>query len=54
MSPLELILKPLAAASDLVDGGGPFVFWIFICGTTLWTLVLERAWYFWRVLPRRS
>ena len=40
------------AVIDLVDQGGPFVFWIFACGVVMWTLVLERTWFFWRVLPR--
>ena len=39
---------------DLVDGGGPFVFWIFMNGVVLWTLVIERLWYFSRVLPRET
>jgi biopolymer transport protein ExbB len=34
-----------------VQGGGPFVFWIFLCGVLLWTLIIERYWYFARVLP---
>ena len=39
---------------ELVDGGGPYVFWIFLCGVVLWTLVIERYWYFRAVLPARS
>ena len=42
------------AVRHLIDEGGPFVFLIFICGVVLWTLVLERCWFFWRVLPRLS
>ena len=38
----------------LIDEGGPFVFWIFACGVVLWTLVLERCWFFMRVLPQLS
>jgi biopolymer transport protein ExbB len=30
------------------------VFWIFVCGVVLWTLVLERAWFFRKVLPVRA
>jgi biopolymer transport protein ExbB len=47
----EFLLKPVAAATDLVDGGGPFVFWIFTCGVIMWTLLIERFYYFKRVLP---
>lgn len=42
------------AVADLIDGGGPFVFWIFVCGVLMWTLVLERYWFFLRVLPRQA
>jgi biopolymer transport protein ExbB len=43
---------PVSAVSDLIDQGGPFVFWIFLCGFVMWTLAIERFWYFWRILPR--
>ena len=48
---LERLLWPVAAVSDLVAEGGPFVMWIFLCGVVMWTLVIERYWYFSRVLP---
>ena len=51
---LDLVARPFVAARELVDGGGPFVLWIYLCGVVLWTLVLERTWYFRRVLPDRS
>ncbi len=51
---LEWLLWPVAAVADLVDEGGPFVFWIFICGFVMWTLVIERLWYFSRVLPEQA
>jgi biopolymer transport protein ExbB len=41
-----------SSVQDLVDGGGPFVLAIFVCCVVLWTLVLERSWYFSRILPR--
>ena len=44
----------VGAVTDLVDAGGPFVFWIFACGVLMWTLVLERCWFFWRVLPKQA
>ena len=49
--PLATLFK---SVMELVDGGGPFVVWIYLCGVVMWTLVLERYWYFWRVLPRRA
>ena len=42
---------PLTAVRELVSGGGPFVMWIFLAGVLLWTLILERYWYFTQVLP---
>ena len=40
------------ALRDLIDGGGPFVLAIVLCCVAMWTLVIERTWYFARVLPR--
>ena len=51
---IDLLLSPYAALAEMREAGGPFVGWIFLCGLVLWTLVLERAWYFTRVLPRES
>jgi biopolymer transport protein ExbB len=51
---LERIVSPYTAVADLVDAGGPFVFWIFLCGLILWTLIIERIWYYWWILPRQA
>jgi biopolymer transport protein ExbB len=51
---LESVPNPYTAVLDLVDQGGPFVMWIFLSGVVMWTLVFERLWYFWRVLPNQS
>jgi biopolymer transport protein ExbB len=51
---LDSLLAPYTALENLVDGGGPFVFFIFISGVIMWTLVIERIWFFWRVLPVRT
>lgn len=48
---LEALPSGFGAVRDMVEGGGPFVGAIFLCCVTMWTLVLERAWYFWKVLP---
>jgi biopolymer transport protein ExbB len=50
----ELMLTPWQAVVDLIDGGGPFVAWIFLSCLVLWSLVIERWLYFARVLPRES
>lgn len=44
-------LPLVGAFLHLLADGGPFVGWIFASGVLLWTLVIERIWYFWRVLP---
>jgi biopolymer transport protein ExbB len=48
---LDSLISPYTAVRDLVDQGGPFVFLIFSSGVLMWTLVIERIWYFSRVLP---
>jgi biopolymer transport protein ExbB len=35
----------------MIRDGGPFVVLIFLCGVLMWTLVIERYWYFSRMLP---
>ena len=51
---LDWVFKPVAAVTDLVAEGGPYVMWIFVCGVIMWTLVGERSWYFLRVLPKEA
>jgi len=51
---LDWLQQPLIAVHELVSGGGPFVMWIFLAGVLLWTLVLERYWYFSQVLPEQT
>jgi biopolymer transport protein ExbB len=47
-------MVPTLAVRELIEGGGPFVAWIFLSCLLLWTLVIERYLYFSRVLPRES
>ena len=51
---LSAFLAPFGAVSELVSDGGPFVGLIFVCGLLMWTLVIERVWYFSRILPRQA
>jgi biopolymer transport protein ExbB len=48
---LRALSYPVTAVGDLIAGGGPWVVWIFASGVVLWTIVLERYWYFSRILP---
>ena len=50
---LEALWRPVGAVAELVSGGGPFVLWIFLCGVLMWTLIVERYWYFSRILPKQ-
>ena len=51
---VHLLLRPYVAVTDLVEGGGPFVTWIFLACVVLWTLIFERTLYFSRALPREA
>ncbi len=48
---LDKLLLPYQSMVNLVEGGGPYVFYIFCAGVIMWTLVFERIWYFSQVLP---
>jgi biopolymer transport protein ExbB len=50
----QILLWPTRSVAELVREGGPFVGCIFVCGFAMWTLVIERVWYFARVLPRHA
>ncbi len=39
---------------QLTNDGGPFVGWIFAACVLMWALIVERYWYFWRVLPKEA
>jgi biopolymer transport protein ExbB len=48
------LFQPYLAVTELVEGGGPFVVWIFLSCLVMWVLVFERWLYFSFVLPRES
>ena len=50
----DFLTAPYHIVGDMIEAGGPFVVWIFICGLLMWTLVIERYWYFSRILPREA
>jgi len=50
----EALRWPVEVMTDLAGQGGPWVVAIFACGFAMWALVIERAWYFSRVLPHQT
>ena len=44
----------IGAVRDLINDGGPFVLLIFSAGVLMWALIIERYWYFARVLPKQA
>jgi biopolymer transport protein ExbB len=51
---LEMLrsLTPWVAVQDLAVAGGPVVVWIMIGCLVMWAMIIERYWYFRRVLPK--
>src|SRR5262245_52828277 len=47
---LELLEAPYDALHDMRTLGGPVVNWIFLACVLMWSIVLERYWYFSRTL----
>lgn len=43
----------LAWLFDFLDRGGPVLYGILIVCVLLWTLILERLWFFYRTMPSR-
>jgi biopolymer transport protein ExbB len=51
---MNILLGPWHIVSDMIEKGGFFVIFIFLCGLLLWTFTIERFWYFSRVLPKEA
>lgn len=51
---LDFLFAPFNAVADLVAAGGPAVEWIFMASLLMWTLVVERYWFFKNELPRQA
>jgi biopolymer transport protein ExbB len=51
---LEALFAPFSAFHDMRELGGPVVDWIFIACVIMWTIVIERVWYFRSLLPREA
>ncbi len=50
----EFITAPFEALLDMRELGGPVVIWIFLACVLMWTIVLERYWFFSKVLPKQA
>src|SRR5882724_2402240 len=48
----EGLLSPFASVEEFIDAGGWVLPWIFLAGLIMWTLIIERYWFFFVVLPR--
>jgi biopolymer transport protein ExbB len=48
---LDLLLRPFASVSALIGAGGWVLPWIFATALIMWTLIIERWWYFRRIFP---
>lgn len=46
-------LPLVRGVASLVSDGGPFVLSIFSAGVLMWALILERYYFFWRLLPKQ-
>ena len=48
-----MVANPITAFQEMRVLGGSVVDWIFLTCLLLWLLVIERSWYFKKVLPRQ-
>ncbi|MDP9142052.1 MAG: MotA/TolQ/ExbB proton channel family protein [Pseudomonadota bacterium] len=48
------LLAPFASLADFFDAGGPVLIVIFFTALIMWTLIIERYWYFKRMFPREQ
>jgi len=47
------LAAPFESLDMMFDAGGPVLLWIFLAALVMWTLIVERAWFFAVELPRR-
>ena len=48
---LDTLFAPFNAVAEMRVLGGPVVDWIFISCILMWVIVIDRYWFFARVLP---
>ena len=51
---LDFLLAPFTAVADLVEAGGVAVEWIFLACLLMWTITIERWFYFRNQLPAEA
>ncbi|MFL6548666.1 MAG: MotA/TolQ/ExbB proton channel family protein [Povalibacter sp.] len=51
---LDVITAPFTAFHTMRELGGPIVNFIFLACVLMWTIVIERIWYFRTVLPKEA
>jgi len=51
---LEILSAPFDILVHMRHLGGPVVVWIFISCVLMWTIVIERIWFFRKVLPQQA
>jgi biopolymer transport protein ExbB len=51
---VDLLTVPYRVVADMIELGGMWVIFIFLSGLLLWTLTIERYWFFSRILPREA
>jgi biopolymer transport protein ExbB len=51
---LEVLAAPFSALHTMRELGGPVVNYIFLACVLMWTIVIERYWYFRNVLPQEA
>lgn len=49
---IDWLLEPWLTLLAFFETGGQVLLLIFAAAVLLWMLILERAWFFWRVLPK--
>ncbi|HWU69491.1 MAG TPA: MotA/TolQ/ExbB proton channel family protein [Stenotrophobium sp.] len=47
----QALSAPFVSVSDFFDAGGPVLKLIFIAAVVMWTLIIERYWYFLKIFP---
>lgn len=51
---MDFLLLPLAGARGLINEGGWIVYWLIIACFLMWAVIVDRWWYFRRILPREA